>query len=572
MRTISLAGVLALALLGSGSGCGKDVGGGDDDGGGDDAPPTPEDAWRIDVDVSGLDRFVPLGTETWTVAGSVTASEGVAGVDVADAAVAADGGAFSADVTVAPGLTVVPIVARDLAGNERQAHRTLLSARWLAEGAPNPDGAGLILTDAILASMGEGLAGEAAAVDVAAEILARDVLSQDDRCVTWPVHAEQGEVAVELVRDGAALWLNIRIPDLYVYFEGQCQGLLSIIPIAGEMAGTIDLWTQLDADPAGESGCVTSFAHSTPEVFVDGWYFDVWGTSGPLQNWIIQLFSGSKSTEARQQIATELRTQADAMLAEKLADIEVFDRRSTMMLLSRPIDLHLCLSAIEALGDQLVARVAATAQGAGARVAPGAPQADGPVPTAGAGELLLDGNLVAQLLFSAWRDGGLSKANVQQVELSLIGLLVPALQEAYPGVEYVDASIDGELPPLVRAVPDVEGVDLAIEIGDLMLDLTIEGERVFRFGVRMTLLLDLVPQDGQLVPTVVSTESTAILLDEKYDGPDAALEDAVALKIGDAASSLLAGAALSLPDLPGLGAPADVTADAGGRFLRIRLD
>lgn len=57
--------------------------------------------------------------------------------------------------------------------------------------------------------MGEGLAGDAADVDGAAEIMAQDVLSQDDRCTTWPVYAEQGTVAVELVRDGAELWLNI---------------------------------------------------------------------------------------------------------------------------------------------------------------------------------------------------------------------------------------------------------------------------------------------------------------------------------------------------------------------------
>jgi hypothetical protein len=61
------------------------------------------------------------------------------------------------------------------------------------------------------------------------------------------------------------------------------------------------------------------------------------------------------------------------------------------------------------------------------------------------------------------------------------------------------------------------------------------------------------------------------LLGERYDAPDDALEDAVKLKIGDAASELLGGAALSLPSLPGLGAPVDVQPDAGGRYLHIRL-
>jgi hypothetical protein len=63
-----------------------------------------------------------------------------------------------------------------------------------------------------------------------------------------------------------------------------------------------------------------------------------------------------------------------------------------------------------------------------------------------------------------------------------------------------------------------------------------------------------------------------VLLDERYDGSDDALEQAVQLQIGTAASALLAdGAAIALPDLPGLGAPVDVTADPGGRYLHLSL-
>jgi hypothetical protein len=566
IRTLVVISILFLV------GCGKEMGPGGDDGGGDDGP-IPEPAWSIDVDMSTLDRFVPLGTTTWHVAGTATASEGLASVDVAGAAATLDGsGAFGAEVSCAPGLTIVPVVARDTKGHERQAHRSLLSARWLAEGAANPEGAGLILTDEILSTMGDGLAGDAADIDVAAEIMAQDVLSQDDRCTTWPVYAEQGSIAVELVRDGAELWLNIQIPDLYVYFEGECQGLLSTIGIAGEMAGDIDLWTLLTPiPPGGEETCLSSFDHTTPEVVVNGWYFDVWGTGGPLQNWIITLFSGSKSEEAKAQIASEMQTRSDEMLTEKLADITVFDRTSSLELLGRPIDMHLCLSSMEGVGGELVARVAATAQGNGTKEAPGAPQLDGAPPMPAAGELLLDGNLVGQLLFSAWRDGGLTKPNVQQVELSLIGLLVPELRELFPDAEFVDVSIDGELPPLVRATSEAGG-DLRVDIADLMLDLSIEGSSVFRFNVHLTLDLDLVPQDGALVPTVIGTTSEVFLIDEALDGPDDALQDAVALKLGDAASELLGGASLALPELPGLGAPADVTPDAGGRFLHIRLE
>src|SRR5215470_5711413 len=87
-------------------GCGKPSMG--DDGTGDDDNPK---GWTITVDMSGLDRFVQPATATsWHVSGTATASEGLAGVTVAESAVTVDGsGAFAAEVGVMPGLTRVPI-------------------------------------------------------------------------------------------------------------------------------------------------------------------------------------------------------------------------------------------------------------------------------------------------------------------------------------------------------------------------------------------------------------------------------------------------------------------------------
>src|SRR5688572_432024 len=84
MRTI---GTLALcAAMAAIISCGSKTGGGDDGTGDDDDSPQPEPEWTIDVDMSGLDRFVPAGTATWPVAGRATASEGLAGVEVAESA------------------------------------------------------------------------------------------------------------------------------------------------------------------------------------------------------------------------------------------------------------------------------------------------------------------------------------------------------------------------------------------------------------------------------------------------------------------------------------------------------
>jgi hypothetical protein len=534
---------------------------------GDQVEPDPK-GWTITVDMSATDRFVqPATSTTWSVGGEATATEGLASVEVGGMTAPLDGGVFTAAVAAGPGLTRVSVLATDDAGHTRKGDRTLLAATFLPESQHNPVAASLVLDDAILASLGDGLAAEAGEVDVAAEILQRDVLSQDDRCVTWPVQASQGDVAVELVEDRGDLWLRIRIPNLYVYFEGSCRGLVSTIPIGGEMGGTIDVWTRLTANPGDP--CLRSFAHTAPEVIVNGWGFEVWGLGGPLQNWIVQAFSGDKAAEAKQQIATEVGTRADGLLTDKLADLAVFDRTSELDLLDEAVALHLCLGSLEKVDNQLIARIAASATAGGDKLAPGVPQVEGPRVRPTANELMLDANLVGQLLFASWKAGGLTRPG-PDADISVLAILVPELEQF--STQNAQVMIDGELPPLVTATPEGPGM-LRVQLGDLMVDLSLDDTRVFRFGANLTLDLDLAPVAGKLVPTVRHVRSDVWLLDERYDGPDAGLEAAIEFKLGDVASELIGeSVSIALPDLPGLGAPVSIAVDPGGRFLRVGLD
>jgi len=530
--------------------------------------PDPK-GWNITVDMSRLDRFVTA--PSWRVGGVATATEGLAGVDVnGSAAAVATDGAFSTDVSITAGLVPVPVLARDLVGHERKGDRTLIATAFLPEGALAPQSAALVVSNTTLSAMSAGLTSQTGNVDVAGEIMSKDTLSQDDRCVTWPTGARQGTVQVSLAQDQSGLVLRIVIPNLDVYFAGECQGLLSTIPLAGEMHATIVVQTRLTALPPADGGCLSAFAHTTPTVSVQNWYFDVWGTAGPLQDWIVSMFRDQKSAEARAQLATEVGTRADQLLAEKLASISVFERTSELTLLDRPIAMQLCLTALDAIGGRLVARVGAATTGAGTREAPGAPQIDGALPAVAPNELVLDANLVAQLLFSAWRDGGFART-APDVDVGVLQVLMPGLYERHPDATSAQVAIDGELPPLVRATPSGPG-DLRVELGDLMVTVSVEGERILTFGVNLELELALEPTMGGLAPKVLDSRATVALLDELLDGADAALEQAVQVQIGGSAAQLIGnGTVLALPDLPGLGAPSDVTADAGGRYVRVKL-
>lgn len=555
---------IAIALTACSS---KGTGAGDDDG----TTPEPDPkGWTITVDMSPTDRFVqPADSTTWSVSGIATGTGGIASVTVNDhdVALAADG-AFASDVAVVPGLSRIRVLATDTDGHTRKGDRALMTTRFLPDDAYNTGAANLVLTSAVLAAMTDGIQSYATGVDVAGEIMARDVLSQDDRCITWPVSASQGTVAASLVNDQGNLWLRIRVPNLRVNFAGTCQGLLSQIPIAGLMAGTIDVWTQLTPKPDG--GCLHAFAHTQPEVQITGWQFDVWGTSGPLQAWIIDMFSGGKSDEARAQLQTEVGTKAHALLNTQLANVSVYEKSSQLDLFGRPLGLDLCVANLVKAGSTLRAIVAARAKGMGDKPAPGTPQIDGAVVSSTTNELVLDSNVIGQLLFAAWRDGGLVKAG-PDIDAGILQILMPGLEKEFPDATMAQVMIDAELPPLVRATPDGPG-DVAVELGDLMIDVSIEGKRILRFGVQLTLALELTPMNGALVPKVVDTKAEVSLLDERYDGSDDALETAVKAQIGSAATQLLGtGTSIALPSLPGLGAPTDVVPDAGGRYLHIKL-
>lgn len=561
-----LAVVLGLAA------CSHESGSGDPDAA--PKPPMP-DAWQIEVDYTDLDRFVDVVAHpdlAWHLAGTVTSSKGLASLSINGANVDASNGSFATDVTVGAGLTRVPVVATDVAGNARKADRSAIAARFLPEGQTNPKAASLVLTPAIVQGMAAGVVAQAGDVDVAATIRAMPTLSSDSQCTTWPTGATQDKTKISLSLSGATLQLHIQIPNLDVTFDGECQGLISTIPISGEMTATLDVTTSLTALPGAP--CVTAFGHSAPDVAISGWSFDVWGTGGPLQDWLVSLFANQKGPAAEQQLHDQVAQQADDLLTQKLADVSVLDKTSSIDLLSKPIAMHLCLGALDKVGNGLVARVIASASGGGTATAPGAPILDGAAVNPAAKELVLDANLVGQLLFSAWRAGGLHKDDLQQVDLGLLEALARDLEPMYPDGGIGHVFIDGELPPVVRASNTAAGEmgDLHVELGDLMLTIKDDaGVELFRFGVHLSLDLDLVAQDGKLVPMVAYTSSEVSLLGEIVDGPDGALEEAVQSQLGGAASSLLGNASLALPDVPGLGTPTDVTPDKGGRFVHVKL-
>ncbi len=549
-------------------------------GGAGSAPPPGEAPYTLTVDTSGLDRFVPAATATRTVAGEVTASLGAAAVKVGDAdATLMPDGTFSRSVPVPAGLSMVPIVATDRAGHARSAHRSLLRARFLPEGQVNPGAARLQLTETILQQIAAPLRADVQAINVAREIMARPVLSDSNGCVTYPRYAQHQPAELDLgIAPDGTLWVTIDIPSLLIQFDGECQAVLSSAPIEGQIVTNLHVETTLGAGGSGTT-CVTGLRHSSPDVSLPGFNVDIRGT-GFLTGFLVTLMASFREGQVHDEFLQQFTTQADTLLGQKLASVSLFGGAQRMDLLGQNVSLDLCLVALGRASGALEATVGAKVTAGGTRPAPGAPQLDAAVPRAVPGALLLDTNLVAQALFSAWRAGGLAKANQQQVPLDLLAALVPALGGRWPDDTMVDVDIDGELPPVVRAAPVATtppamgrpAPAMIVELGDLRIRLHVGDTTLYELGARISLTLGLEPDMGALKPTVLSSTAEVHLLGEPVaDADDAALEAVVQSRLGDSAAALLGGARLALPSLGGALRPGAVTPDAGGRYLRVAL-
>src|SRR5262249_11538568 len=162
--------------------------------------------------------------------------------------------------------------------------------------------------------------------------------------------------------------------------------------------------------------------------------------------------------------------------------------------------------------------------------------------------------------------------NVQQVDVSLLALLAPGLSGRYPDGTMATVGIHADLPPVVHAAQPGMG-DMTLELGDLMIDLNVGSELLFRLGANLKITMELAPMGSQLVPMVTSVEASSHLLEAPIaDIPDDVIENVINGKIKDAAPMLVEGGPISLPSIGSITlTPRDVVADPGGRYLRLSL-
>ena len=550
--------------------------GGSGGSGGTHPPPTPKQPNDIKFDLSGLNRYVTGNPATYAVSGKVTASKGIDHTTVGGMNAAMMGDTFSASVPVMLGLNPVAIQAFDQAHpqHSRKGDRALISAAFLPEGQTNTGAAALTLTDSMIQQAAAPLAADIAMLDVAGQIMMRQTLTQDSRCTTWPTAASQDPTQFELIRstDTGNLVVHVTVPNLQVSFGGTCQGLIQQISVHGDFSTTIQMYSEITpvAPAAGE--CLHAFNHAAPDVTMENWNFNVAG-DGVIGSIVVALFGGNQGPSAEMAFQQQFTMQADQMLGMRLGNVDLFDKSQTMDFKGVPVTVGMCMMALDNEAGQLRAIIGAHASGPGMNAsAPGAPQFDGALPAVAANTLWLDTNLVSQLLFSSWKGGGLDNANVMQVDVGLLALLAPDLIGRYPDGTMATVGIRADLPPVIHAATPGMG-DMTLELGDLIIDLKVQDDLLFRLGANVKVTMELMPSGAQLVPMVTAVDSATHLLEAPIaDIPDDTIESIINTKIKDAAPMLVGGAPISLPQIGSVTLmPRDVVAEPGGRYLRLPL-
>lgn len=535
-------------------------------------PPATMPEYVLGFDLNSLNRFVEGGPATYDVGGRVISTYAVDSLRVADSAttVGADG-SFHATVPVTPGVHVVPMIVSDVQGHTRNGHRALISTRYLPEDELNPGAAAMTVSNEVLENLVAPFRAEIESINLADAIRMRGSSFSQSGCTINLTNITHGRPGLQLVNGPTGELLAVfSVPNVRVTFTGNCSiPLVGSSSLSGAMTTNVLVSSALSAPP-GET-CIMGLNHSPPSVDLPGFDLDVSISGGGLLSLISpiigEIMEGSVADTMKEQIAAE----ADDLFTEQSARLSLLSEATDTDFQGTNLHLRPCLTSLGPENGVLRARLGLAIQGPGGYPAPGAPQVDGDMPAAQANSLWLDANLISQMMFSIWRDGGLETEVSDQINFGLIALLAPDLRGRYPNDTPVTIKVQAHLPPVVRAAEPGMG-DLLVEIGDLMIELKVRDELLFRVGILVKLTLELEPVEGGLMPTVTNTDAEVHLLDEPVvDVADNVLEGAIAGQVAGTAAAFFGDGPIGLPDLGFEIRATDAVAEPGGRYVRLVL-
>jgi hypothetical protein len=556
-------------------------------------PPPDGSAWALRVDTSASDRYLPSDNDTAVIRGDVYSSQGVDRIEIGPslgAAVLPGEHEFVAPFSVGEGLSLVEMRAFDVDGHMANGHHAVLRTRYIPESELHPRAIAISLSEPLLASVSSGLLTAADGLELADFLTPGTALIDDADCMLIADRVTQSPTALSLrpTGDGGiAIEMNVR--DVAIGFHGTCMG--ATVSPESEVDGTAARVTVSVYPVAPEPGeCLSRFTATETRVEITSFDIDLrlddCGVLCPFGEVVGELAEDS----VRDRLTEQTTGMVELLLADFLSDVTLLDSSSTFDAFDVAVALDLCLTSIDQSGTELVARLGARASGpGGATDAPGAPQLFAELGPASANRAWLDPALLGQIVFSAWRAGGLTFAGGgDTLTTDLLGIVVPGLQERFdmlgvPRGSAIEVEAGVGMAPLLRAAAapaggDVPGeADVLFELGHVRTTLRAAGIDLFTFETHASLALVMTPDEtgtqirATLAPTSVST---TWLVDSAISDLDASASDLLALAVDSELRSRVADLAskfvIAVPDL---GAPIVVTdvAPVEGGYLELTL-
>jgi hypothetical protein len=566
--------------------------------------PGPSDRpWTLEIETGASDRYLREDEREATIRGVLTASAGADRVEVDGERTPLDArDAFGARVPVPLGLSHIEVVGHDTEDRSVRGDRDVLRALYREEGSLNDGAIAVAVTDELLAGLGASAAGALDGLDLATFLSPGTPLVADGPCriVATSVRHAPPTLALARTEDGR-LRATATVRDIEVGFRGSCSLLGTDITIRDESQAdqtTVELSMILAPNEAPPGACSTGVTASEASLAITSFDLDLRLGGCGLLCLAGELVGEIAEGAVRGMLEDRVAGMIDGALGPALADLSILDTTTSIAFLETPVELGLCLVGLGSEpgpdGPALVARLGARASATAPRYgddAPGAPVLPVRRGELAPGTLAIDPGLLGQILFAAWRGGGLSLDALDAgsgglaLTVDLLTGPVPALRELI-GTEIerrapLVLAIEGAMAPLGRAPSPVEaamGVDVFLELGNLRIRIgageTAASRDLFVVSSTVRLALALEPDaSGALVPRLVeaATTTTTFLESTTVPGVTGRMGESLATLVDGLIAAqiepLLGGAAIALPDLGTPLVVRDVTVDAGGYLL-----
>lgn len=556
-------------------------------------PPPDGSAWALAVDTSASDRYLASDNDTAVIRGDVYTSQGLDRVEIGRSmspTTLPGEIEFVTPFSVGEGLSLVEVRAFDVDGHMANGHHSVLRTRYIAENEMHPRALAIALTEPLLASVSSGLITAADGLNLSDFLTPGTALIDDADCMLIADRVMQSPTALSLRPTGdGGIAIEMNLSDIVIGFHGTCMG--ATVSPASEVDSTAARVTVAvyPVSPApGE--CLSRFTATETRVEITSFDIDLrlddCGVLCPFGEVVGELAEDS----VRDRLTEQTTGMVELLLADFLADVMLLDSHSMFDAFDVAVGLDLCLTGIDQSGTELVARLGARASGpGGATDAPGAPQLFAELGPASANRAWLDPALLGQIVFSAWRAGGLTfSGGGDSLTTDLLGIVVPGLQDRFDALGIprgsaieVDARVG--MAPLLRAAAaptggDVPGdADVLFELGNIRTTLRANGIDLFTFETHASLALVMTPDEtgtlirAMLAPTSVST---TWLVESAITDLDASASDLLALAVDSELRGRVADLASKFSiAVPDLGAPIVVTdvAPVEGGYLELTL-